>query len=275
MLNDTYTLKNGMKIPKTGVGTWQVPDKEAAEVVCAALETGYCHIDTAAAYGNETGVGQGIRKSGAGRSGIFVTTKITADIKTYEGAKESIDSSLEKLGLKYIDLILIHAPRPWKEMKIENPKNYFEENVQVWKAMEEACRAGKVRSIGLSKCEIPDVENIIAHCDIMPAVNQIMVHIGHVPENVMEFCRKNGILIEAFSPIATGKLIQNAAIGKIAEKYGKSVPQLCIRYVLQKEAVALPKTTHREYMLANAQTDFEIAPEDMQALDMMKDPAGL
>lgn len=264
-LNEYYVLTNGVKIPKIGFGTWQLPQEIAEETVFTALEAGYRHIDTAMAYGNEQGVGDGIRKSGLFREEVFITTKIPAEVKTYEGAKDCIKQSLGKLG--YIDLILIHAPKPWDEMHGGGTEPHYEENVAVWKAMEEAYNAGMVCAIGVSNFQIADLENIINNCKITPFVNQIKAHIGNYPAELIAYCKEKGILIEAYSPIATGRLLREQKIIAVAEKYGVSVPRLCVKYLLQRGLLPLPKTTHKEYMIQNAQTDFTIDEGDMSVLN--------
>lgn len=266
MINETYTLNNGIKIPKIALGTWQIDNDKVADVVKDAVSVGYCHIDTAVQYDNEEGIGKGIRKCGIERKELFITTKIPHNVKTYDEIKKTIDESLKRLKLDYIDLLLIHAPKPWEEVFAHSPKTYNEENLAVWKAMSEAYREGKVHAIGVSNFEIADLQNLMDHADIKPTVNQIRVHIGHTPMDVIDFCKDNDILVEAFSPNATGKLMNHADIIKMAEKYHVSVPQLSIRYDLQLGLLPLPKSTHKEHMIENADLDFEISDEDMHTL---------
>ena len=264
ILQETYSLSNVVEIPKLALGTWQVSEEAVKPAVKSALGLGYRHIDTAAAYGNESGVGTAIRESGIPSEEIFVTTKVPAEFKTYEKAKQSIEKSLELLGK--VDLMLIHAPKPWIQMHTHFPRRYFKENPQVWRAFEEAYEAKKVGAIGVSNFQIDDLENLMAHSKIKPLVNQICVHIGKVPTKLIEFCKQEGILEEAYSPIATGKILKNKKIANIAEKYSVSTAQLCIRFCLQLGLLPLPKTTHPEYMRQNAEVDFEISKEDMQTL---------
>ena len=259
-----FTLSNGNRIPSLAYGTWLVKNEIAAECVKTAIEAGYRHIDTAQAYGNEVGVGEGIKQSGIKREDIYVTTKVQAEIKTYEGTKKSIDESLKKLGLEYVDLILIHCPQPWAEFR--GPKNYFEENVQVWKAMEEAYKAGKVKAIGVSNFSQADIENITKHCEIKPMVNQILCHIGNTPVDVIKYCQENGIVVEAYSPIAHGRALNNEHIIQMADKYHVSVAQLCIKFTLQIGTISIPKATSREHIYDNTKLDFEISEDDMIAL---------
>lgn len=258
------TLSNGKKIPVLGLGTWFIDDDKVAEAVVSAVKIGYRHIDTAQAYGNERGVGTGIKACGIPREELFITSKVAAEAKNYDAAAKSIDETLEKMGLPYIDLMLIHSPQPWAEWR--NGKRYFEENIQVWKALEDAYTAGKVKAIGVSNFLIDDLENLIAHCEIKPMVNQLLIHIGNTPAELIAYCKEQDIVVEAYSPIAHGEALKNETIVAMAQKYGVSVPQLCIKYVLNLGTVALPKTTNVEHMQNNASLDFEISDEDMETL---------
>ena len=268
MLNETYTLSNGVKIPKLGLGTWFIDDDKAEDAVKEAVKLGYRLIDTAQAYGNERGVGEGVRNCGLPRNEIFVTSKVAAEAKSYESAAASIDETLSKMGLDYIDMMIIHSPQPWAEFRIE--KRYFEENKEVWRALEDAYTAGKIKAIGVSNFLQDDLENILADCKIKPMVNQILLHISNTNTELVDFCNKNGMLVEAYSPIAHGEALKNDAITAMAKKYGVSTAQLCIRYVIQLGTVALPKTGNPVHMKDNANVDFEISDEDMKALKEME-----
>ena len=268
MLNETYTLSNGVKIPKLGLGTLFIGDDKAGYAVKEAVKLGYRLIDTAQAYGNERGVGEGVRNCGLPRNEIFVTSKVAAEAKSYESAAASIDETLSKMGLDYIDMMIIHSPQPWAEFRVE--KRYFEENKEVWRALEDAYTAGKVKAIGVSNFLQDDLENILADCKIKPLVNQILLNISNTNTELIDFCNKNGILVEAYSPIAHGEALKNDAITAMAEKYGVSTAQLCIRYVIQLGTVALPKTGNPAHMKDNANVDFEISDEDMKALKEME-----
>jgi diketogulonate reductase-like aldo/keto reductase len=256
-----FVLHNGVKAPALAYGTWLIKNENAANCVKMALEAGYRHIDTAQAYGNEEGVGQGIRDSGIKREDIFVTTKVMAEYKTYKKTKKSIDDSLKRLGLDYIDLILIHCPQPWALFR--GRRRFFKENIQVWKALEEAYKEGKVRSIGVSNFLNDDMQNIFDNCEVRPMVNQILCHIGNTPMDVIKFDQENDVVVEAYSPIAHGAALKNEAIAKMAQKYNVSIAQLCIKYTLQLDTISIPKASSKEHIEDNAKLDFEISEEDM------------
>lgn len=264
ILNETYTLSNSVKIPKLGLGTWMLTDSEAAQAVRDAVVMGYRHIDTAQAYGNESGVGEGIRTCGISRDELFVTSKVAAENKSYDSAAQSIDETLRKTELDYIDMMIIHSPQPWAGFRGE--KRCFEENREVWRALEDAYKAGKVRAIGVSNFLKDDLENILNSCGIKPMVNQILAHISNTPLSLIYFCNKNGIQTEAYSPIAHGEALKNKAIADIAARYSVTPAQLCVRYVLDLGMVALPKTANPEHMKANADVDFNISGEDLNTL---------
>lgn len=263
ILDETYTLSNGVEIPKLGLGTWFIDDDKADDAVRAAVEIGYRNIDTAQAYGNERGVGEGVRTAGVPREELFVSTKLAAEIKAYDGAAAAIDGSLEKLGLDYVDLMLIHSPQPWNDFR---GGDYAEGNREAWRALEDAFEAGKLRSIGISNFEQADVENILGSCSVAPHVNQLLVHAGNTPTDLLAYCASKDVLVEAYSPIAHGEILKNTDIAAMAENYGVSVPQLCIRYTLQLVTVSLPKTANAEHMRSNAEVDFVISDADMDAL---------
>jgi len=265
ILNETYTLSNGNKIPKLGLGTWFISDKDVAEAVRQAVKIGYRLIDTAQAYMNEAGVGEGIRTCGVPRAELFVTSKIAAEAKSYSDAKKAIDDILAKTGLDYLDLVIIHAPQPWKQWR-DKKNRYFEENKQVWKVMEEAYEAGKLKAIGVSNFLIDDLENLLPSCKIKPMVNQVLCHISNTPKELLSYCEKEGILVESYSPIAHGKVLKNKEIAALAKKYNVTVAQLCIRYDLQLGTVALPKTGNSAHMKENAEVNFIISDVDMEAL---------
>jgi len=264
MFNEAYKLTNGVEIPVLGLGTWLLDDEQAAQAVRDAVSIGYRHIDTAQAYMNEAGVGEGIRSCGVAREELFITTKVAAELKNHDAVKQSIDESLAKMGLDYIDLVIIHSPQPWNDFREEN--RYFEENKEVWKAMEDAYKTGKVKAIGLSNFLQDDVENILASCEIKPMVNQVLAHVSNTPLELIEYCQKKDILIEAYSPIAHGAILDNTEVKAIADKYGVSVAQLCLRYDIQLGLVVIPKTANPDHMRINADLDFVISDSDMEIL---------
>ena len=269
VLKEHLELANGLTIPLLGFGTWQTPNDVAPAAVRTAIETGYRHIDTARAYENEAGVGQGIRASGIPREQLFVTTKVAAQYKTYESAKASIETSLQQLDLGYIDLLLIHAPKPWPEMFRDGVPRYFDENVEVWRAMQEAQKRGDVRSLGVSNFDVDDIANITSRCEVAPVANQIRFHIGFTQDEVSGYCHSRDIVVEAYSPLGTGRLLVDPMLATMAAAYEVSVAQLCIRYTLQRGMVSLPKSTHPDYIRQNTQVNFRLAASDMAALDAM------
>ena len=272
ILKDTYTLNNGTKIPMIGFGTWQIPNgHEAYDSTIFALKNGYRHIDTAFVYGNEESVGKAIKDSGITRGDIFLATKLPAEIKTYNEALEAFEASLAALDQDYVDLYLIHAPWPWADRS----GDYTEGNIKAWKALEEMYKSGRAKAIGVSNFSVKDIQAILDNCTVVPAVNQIKFFIGDTEkEEVTKFCQDKGILIEAYSPLATGRILDNPEVKAIANKYGKTVAQISIRYTVQRGTVTLPKSTHEEYILQNADIDFVIDDEDMNYLDSLKDLVG-
>jgi len=264
ILQENFTLSNGISIPKLGLGTWFIEDSKVTNAVIEAINMGYRHIDTAQAYQNEAGVGKGIRECGLERSEIFVTTKLAAEIKSYKEAVKSIDGSLARLGLEYVDLMIIHSPKPWANFL--QSEGYKDGNRAAWRALEEAYKAGKLRAIGVSNFEKDDLENILASCSVKPMVNQILAHISKMPSELIQFCTENDILVEAYSPIGHGELFKNAAVAQVAEKYHVSIPQLAIRFCLQLDLLPLPKTANPKHMQNNAEVDFEISAADMELL---------
>jgi diketogulonate reductase-like aldo/keto reductase len=264
ILQETFTLANGVKIPKLGLGVWMIPNPDVAQVAREAVEIGYRHLDTAQAYANERGVGEGIRGSGIPRDEIFVTSKLAAECKSYAQAKALVDESLQTLGLDHIDLMLIHSPQPWAEFR--QGEHFFEGNLAAWRALEEAHAAGKLRAIGVSNFERADLENLLDNGSVRPVVNQVLAHVGATPFDLIDYCRSRDILVEAYSPVAHGALLNSASLGALAGRYGVSVAQLCIRYCLQLGLLPLPKTSKAEHLRDNAAVDFVISDADMEAL---------
>lgn len=267
---ETLKLVNGNHIPLIGLGTWQMEPDEAERTVEFALKNGYVHIDTARTYGNEEGVGRGIKAAGVNREDFFLTTKVSGFSKTYEAAKQDIEDSLKALDVDYIDLVIIHAPRPWDEMAISPIENhYYTENKEVWRALEEAYAAGTVKAIGVSNFEIDDLEHLLSDAKVKPMLNQIKYHIGNRDEELVQYCQEKDMVVEAYSPIGTGKLLNNPDIQKIADKYDQSTGQIAIRYAYQKGLVVLPKSVHEKYIEENGQIDFVLSVEDLDYLNRL------
>lgn len=265
-LTDHFTLSNGVKIPCIGYGTWKTEDgAQARDSVAAAIKCGYRHIDTAFAYGNEVSVGEGIRASGVAREDIFLTTKHWVTFRGYEATIATFEESLKNLGTDYVDLYLIHWPAvekltpEWKEL-----------NASTWRGFEKLCEDGKIRAIGVSNFQQKHLEALGEFARIAPMVNQIEFHPGYSQLDLVNYCQEKGILVQAWSPLGSGAVLSDATLGAIAEKYGKSVAQLCIRYALQHDVLPLPKSLKPERIAANAQVfDFEIDGEDMAVLETM------
>ena len=269
MYNNTLTLNNGVKIPQLGLGTWFIEDAKVADAVKEAVKLGYRHIDTAQAYGNERGVGEGVRNCGVKREELFVVSKVAAEHKTYQAAMTGINETLEKMGLDYLDMMIIHSPQPWVEVN-QSDDRYVEGNREAWRALEDAYKAGKLKAIGVSNFKQEDIESLLETATVKPMVNQILLHISNTPIELVEYCQKNGIAVEAYSPIAHGEILNQPEIKAIADKYGVTVPQLCIRYTLQLGAISLPKTANPEHMKSNSEVNFEISAEDMEVLKKFK-----
>ena len=265
-LTDTFVLSNGVKVPCIGYGTYLTPDGEIAKnSVIRALDTGYRHIDTAFAYGNESAVGAGIKESGVKREDIFVTTKHWVTMRGYEKATEAIDISLKNLGLDYLDLYLIHWPcvekvsPEWKEI-----------NASTWRAFEEAYKNGKIRAIGVSNFQKKHYDALAERCEIKPMVNQIEFHPGYTQMETVEYSKEMGMLVQSFSPLGCGAVLGDATLAALAEKYNKTVAQLCLRFVLQSGLNVLTKSVTPERIIENTQIfDFELSAEDMALISAM------
>lgn len=269
-LTETYTLSNGIKIPKVGFGTWQSKDgEEAYQAVKTALEVGYRHIDTAAIYGNEESVGRAIKDSGVTREDLFITTKVWS-IGTTEETRVAIDESLKKLGLDYVDLYLIHWPSPTAFRP-----NFAARNAAVWKVMEEAVKENKIRAIGVSNFHPHHLKPLLEVAEIKPVVNQIMVNPSDQQEEVVAFNEAHDILTEAYSPLGTGKIFAVTELGDIAEKYGKTVAQVVLRWSLHKGFLPLPKSVTASRIKENADIfDFDLSDEDITFIDSLHGKAG-
>lgn len=268
--NKSVILNNGEKIPQIQLGTWLINNGEVNKVVRQAINIGYRVFDTAKDYGNESGVGKGIWNSDIERSDIFLTTKLPTAVKDYEGTKKAIDAALDKFDLEYIDLLLIHSPQPWIEVNRINDR-HFKGNLENWRAMEEAVKAGKVRSIGVSNFLQEDIENIVNNGTITPAVNQIEVYIGKVPMELMDYCKKLGIKIEAYSPLSHGKLLNDDQIIAYAKKYNVTPAQLMLAFDMQLGCIVISKSDNVTEMKENLNINFKISDEDMAKLIKIKE----
>lgn len=262
-------LNNGKEIPMVGLGTWLINNDKVDQVIKDAVSLGYRHIDTAQAYENEEGIGKGIKECGVAREELFITSKIRAEYKTYDEAKASIDESLNKLGLDYIDLMIIHAPTPWDEFR-ETDNKYFKENLEVWKALEDAYDEGKVKAIGVSNFHIEDLDNIINNCRIKPMVNQVLSHVGQTPFELIHYCKEHNIVVEAYSPIAHGEAYRIKEVENIGKKNQKSFAQVCLKHQLQLGLVVLPKATGFTHLKENIDLDFELSEQEMNILNLVK-----
>lgn len=269
MFDQKLTLANGVAIPQLALGTWLIDDADTADAVKAALSLGYRHIDTAQAYANERGVGEGVRTSGIARGDIFVTSKVAAEHKDYKTAAAGIDETLRTMQLDYLDLMIIHSPQPWKFVN-QSDDRFIEGNREAWRALEDAYRAGKLRAIGVSNFLQGDIDSLWETAEIKPMVNQVLCHISNSPLDLIDFCTAKGIVMEAYSPVAHGEAMKNPQIAEMARKYGVSVPQLCIRYDIQLGMVVLPKTANPAHMKTNADVDFVISDADMQTLKTIR-----
>lgn len=271
-LEDTYTLNNGVKIPIIGFGTWQTPDGDIAKhAVEVALNAGYRHIDTAAAYGNEKSVGQAIKNSGINRHDLFITTKLWNADHGYKSAKAAIDRSLQNLMVDYLDLYLIHWPNP-----VDMRDHWAEANAESWRAMEEAVQAGKIRAIGVSNFRKRHLYELLKTAEIKPVVNQIMLNPSDLQPDVVKVNNELKLLSEAYSPLGTGGLLGNETVNEIASEVGKSPAQVLIRWSLEHGFLPLPKSVHNKYIRANAEVfDFNLSSEQMNKLDSLHGVSGL
>lgn len=262
-LTDCFTLSNGVKIPCIGYGTWQTPTGDIArESVKSAIKLGYRHIDTAFAYGNEFDVGEGIKASGIKRDDIFVTTKHWITERGYEKTIKAVETSLENLGLDYVDLYLIHWPcvekvsPEWKDI-----------NAQTWRGFEKMYKDGKIRAIGVSNFQEKHLKALDEFAEIKPMVNQLEFHPGYTQYDNVKYCQGRGMLVQAWSPLGNGAVLNNGELRLMAQKYGKSVAQLCIRFALQCDVLPLPKSVTPERIAQNAHVfDFEIDEDDIKTM---------
>ncbi len=258
-------LSHGLSIPSVGFGTAPLKGQEAYEAVKEALRVGYRHIDTAAIYLNEAEVGRAIKDSQVPREAIFITSKLDASIKTYQGALEAYEASLRALGVQALDLYLIHAPWPWEAKYSEHHAG----NVAAFNALIDLYKAGKVKAIGVSNFDIVDLKNLQDHCEMLPQVNQIKCHVGHFPSELIHYCQAHDILVEAYSPLGRAKILQHETIHHLASKHGVSPAQVCLRYPLERGVLPLPRSSNPANIKMNFDLAFSLDEEDLAILDAL------
>ena len=261
-MRHTFTLANGVEIPAVGFGTYKAADNQDERIISEAIRQGYRHLDTAAFYFNEEAVGKAVRESGIPREEFFITSKVWRDRLGYEAAMEEFETSLKKLGTDYLDLYLIHWPRPfdlnaeWKDLDVET-----------WKALEELYRAGRVRAIGVSNFLPHHLNNLMERTGIVPLVNQLEFHPGYIQKAAVDFSQRLGIQVEAWSPIGRARVLKEPLLLELAEKYQVSEAQICIRFALQCGVLPLPKASSAARMRQNLEVfDFQIEDDDMHRL---------
>ena len=264
---DCYTLNNGVNIPCIGFGTYNAENTDNAAIVRTAIEAGYRYFDTASLYKTEEVLGQAIKDSRIPREDFFIVSKLWIDEMGYENAKEAFEKSLCRLQMDYLDLYLIHWPRP----KEDDPEQEWKKlDAETWKALEELYNSGRVRGIGLSNFLPHHIDHILANGHVKPVVNQLELHPGYSQEAAVNYCKAHDIQVQAWSPIGRKALMNHPFIMGLAEKYGVSAAQICLRYLLQKDIIPLPKSSSMERMKQNQEIfGFEIETEDMYILDTM------
>lgn len=270
-LTDSFTMHNGKTIPCIGYGTYKTSEEEVYDAVIAAIKAGYRHIDTAAFYKNEAGVGRAVRECGVPREDIFVTSKVWNTDRGYENTKKAFAESMERLGLEYMDLYLIHWPANKKQFGDEAKKI----NADTWRALEELYAEGKIRAIGLSNFLPHHIEELMEGAKVKPMVDQIEFHPGWAQLEISEYCRKKDIVVEAWSPLGRKDALDNEVLREIGAKYQKGTAQVCIRWVMQHGILPLPKTVNPDRMAENADVfDFELTAEEMRTIDELKNLGG-
>ena len=254
------TLNNNLKMPQLGFGVWQVEDAKATEAVANALETGYTSIDTAMIYKNEIGVGKALKDTKIPREELFITTNVGNSDQGYENTLRAFDESLERLGLDYVDLYLIHWPTP-----------EFDEYIDTYKAMEKLYKDGRVKAIGVCNFEIEHLERLLAECDVPPVLNQVECHPYLAQIELKEFCAKHNIYVEAWSPLEQGgEVLQDETIRKIADAHGKTPAQAVLRWHLQNDTIAIPKSVTPSRIEENFDVfDFELTADEMEQINAL------
>lgn len=258
-------LNNGNKIPMVGFGTYKSNDQKGMDSVISAISNGYSLIDTAAIYGNEEAVGRGIKASGVLREDIFITTKLWRESLGYKSTKIEFEKSLNRLNLDYIDLYLIHWPANAK-----NYNNWQQTNADTWRAMEELQAEGKIRSIGVSNFFQEHLETLFQTANVIPSINQIEFHPGYWQQELVEFCKRQNIAVESWSPLARGKVFENEVLKAIANKYNRSVAQVCLRWIIQHDVIVIPKSSSPQRIKENINLfDFELTTAEMELINKL------
>lgn len=256
---EDFKLLNGVTIPKIGFGTYKSVEGEDKETILRALRCGYRHLDTAAFYGNEEILGNSWRESGVPRDELFITSKIWRDDLGYDRARKSFEDSLQRLGTDYLDLCLIHWPKSGP-----GDEEWRNKDREIWKALEELYLAGRVRAIGVSNFLPHHLLNLMESASVVPMVDQLEFHPGYIQKAAVDFCQKHGILVEAWSPIGRGRVLEEPLLLELAGSYGKTPAQICLRFALQCNVLPLPKASSEERMRENMEVfDFTISQEDM------------
>ena len=264
-MNKIYTLNNGIQMPAVGFGTYKAADGKSADIIKKAIESGYRYFDTASFYGTETYLAEAIRQSGLPREDFFIASKLWKTEMGYENAKAAFRRTLDNLDTDYLDLYLIHWPLP--EPGYENWKELDRET---WRALEELYAEGKIRAIGLSNFLPHHAENILAECTVRPAVDQIEYHPGYSQEAAVQYCKENGILVQAWSPIGRSRILKDPLVCELAAKYRVSPAQICLKFAVQRGIVPLPKSSSPERMKQNMDLfSFEMHQEDIWRLATM------
>ena len=262
-MRHTFTLANGVEIPAVGFGTYKAADNTDEAIISEAIRQGYRHLDTAAFYFNEEAVGKAVRESGIPREDFFLTSKVWKDHLGYDSTLQEFESTCKRLGTDYLDLYLIHWPRPsdlnaeWRDLDVET-----------WKALEDLYKSKKVRAIGVSNFLPKHLKALLKSAEVVPMIDQIEFHPGWMQPETVSFCEEHGILVEAWSPLGSGKLLSDPALVALAEKYNRSTAQICLRWCLQKGKLPLPKSTTPSRIEENLRLfDFQISKEDSDLID--------